>query len=86
MRALDSIKDFEGHGRLLTVRFKCYRCGTTALRPLKDCLPGDGPPMGLSDLKPPADWRNGGFYYPTFCPDCAEKYDRFMKCQETEVV
>lgn len=79
MGVLDSIKEFEGHGRLLSVVFSCWRCGCTVSRPLKDCLPSDGPPMGLYDLKPPARWRNGGFYYPTFCPDCAEKYDRFMK-------
>lgn len=78
------ITKFEGHGRLLTVRFSCWRCGKTALRPLQDCLPSDCPVRGLYDLKPPADWRDGGFYYPTFCPDCAEKYDRFMKCEEVD--
>lgn len=84
MRVLEDIKEFKGHGRLLTVQFACWRCGTTATRPLQDCLPTDGPARGLYDLKPPADWKNGGFYYPTFCPDCSEKYDRFMKGQELE--
>lgn len=84
MRALDNINSYEGHGRLLTVQFTCERCGCTASRPLQDCLPSDGPPMFLSDLKPPSSWRNGGFYYPLFCPGCAEKYDRFMKGEDAD--
>ena len=78
------VKRFEGFGRLLTVRFKCFRCGVTATRPLKDCLPLECNMRDLSDLRPPVDWRDGGFYYPTFCPDCAEKYDRFMKCEKVD--
>lgn len=73
------IPDLEGFGRTIMVRFMCYRCKTTASRPLKDCLPSDSGVRDLSDLKPPANWRNGGFYYPTFCPDCAKKYDEFMR-------
>ena len=79
MEVLRSIKNFRGHGRTLAVIFTCNRCGCEIVRALEDCLPKDGPPTGLHDLKPPSRWRNGGFYYPTFCPDCAEKYDRFMK-------
>lgn len=73
------INEFDGHGRRIMVEFMCWRCKQRVVRPLKDCLPSDGPARNLSDMKPPADWRNGGFYYPTFCPDCAKKYDEFMK-------
>lgn len=78
------LRDFEGHGRTIMVEFKCWRCNTLVCRPLKDALPSDGPMMNLSDLRPPAEWRNGGFYYPTFCPDCAKKYDEFMKGDKEE--
>ena len=73
------IKEFEGHGRKMMVEFSCYRCGKKAYKPLKNCLPSDCPVRFMSDLKAPAEWRDGGFYYPTFCPDCADKYDKFMK-------
>ena len=76
------IPDFEGHGRTIMVDFKCWRCKKIAARPLKDCLPTDGPARFMSDLRPPKEWRNGGFYYPTFCPECAEKYDKFMSGEE----
>ena len=76
------IKQFEGHGRKLTVEFMCWRCKKTDSRPLKDCLPKDAPMRDLSDLRPPANWKNGGFYHPTFCPDCAEKYEKFMRGEE----
>ena len=76
------INSFEGHGRTLMVRFMCWRCKKTVARPLKDCLPTEGPMRNLYDLTPPKDWRNGGFYYPTFCPECAEKYDHFMRGEE----
>jgi hypothetical protein len=33
---------------------------------------------GLYDLAPPADWRDGGFYYPMFCKECKEAFERFM--------
>jgi hypothetical protein len=73
------IPDFEGHGRKIMVQFTCQRCKKTALKPLKDCLPSDCPVRYLSDLETPAEWKNGGFYYPTFCPDCAKAYEQFMK-------
>ena len=73
------IPEFQGFGRTMMVEFKCRRCTNTAYRPLKDCLPTDCPVRNLSDLEPPKGWRNGGFYHPTFCPECAEKYDQFMK-------
>jgi hypothetical protein len=67
------------NGRRLMVEFKCQRCGTTATRPLKECIDEVDCPHDLTDLRPPRGWRNGGFYHPpTFCPACAEKYDRFM--------
>ena len=71
------IDRFESHGRRLMVEFTCRRCRTTAIRPLEDCL-AECDYNGLTDLKPPKDWRDGGFYYPLFCKECAEKYDRFL--------
>lgn len=76
------IPNFEGHGRTVMVQFQCYRCKTVAIRPLKDCIPNDSPVSDMSDFEAPANWRDGGFYYPTFCPDCAEKYDKFMRGEE----
>ena len=76
------IPNFEGHGRKIMVEFLCYRCKKKAIKPLKDCLPSDCPVRFMSDLKAPAEWRDGGFYYPTFCRDCAEKYDQFMRGEE----
>lgn len=83
------IKSFEGYDRrvivdfnvrVIIVEFTCRRCGAKAYKRLPDC-----PPWGrtinvsdLYDLEAPENWRNGGFYYPTFCPDCAKKYDEFM--------
>ena len=69
---------YEEFGRTMMVRFKCQRCKKTEYRPLKDCLPSDCPVRNLSDLEAPTGWRDGGFYHPTFCPECAEKYKRFM--------
>lgn len=76
------INSFEEYGRTLMVHFRCYRCKKTVERPLKDSLPRDCPVRTLSDLIPPKEWRDGGFYYPTFCPDCAKKYDQFMRGAE----
>lgn len=76
------IPDYEGHGRTIMVEFMCWRCKMRAYRPLKDSIPTDGPMVSMADLKPPKNWRNGGFYYPTFCPECAKKYDEFMKGEE----
>lgn len=73
------IPEFEGFGRTIMVQFKCYRCKAIAVRPLKDCLPSEWDVRNLSDLKAPKEWRDGGFYYPTFCPDCNVKYERFMQ-------
>ena len=76
------VPGYEGHGRRMMVEFMCQRCKTREVRPLVDCLPTDAPARGMSDLKPPKEWRDGGFYYPTFCPNCAKKYDEFMKGEE----
>ena len=73
------IKKFEGFGRKLMVKFTCRRCKVEAYRPLYDCLPSDGPVRDLYDLKAPKEWEDGGFYYPTLCPECAKKYKRFME-------
>ena len=72
------ITEFEGFDRKLMVKFTCRRCRAEAYKPLYDCLPSDCPVRFLSDLKAPKEWQDGGFYYPTFCPDCAKKYERFM--------
>ena len=76
------IPDVEGHGRKIMVQFSCYRCKKIAIKPFNDCLPSECPVRYMSDLKAPKEWRDGGFYYPTFCPDCAEKYDKFMRGEE----
>lgn len=74
------IKQYQTHGRKLMVEFKCYRCGITAIRPLKDCMEEKREYyQDLYDLRPPKEWKDGGFYYPLFCPDCARAYERFMK-------
>lgn len=73
------IDSFEGFGRTIMVRFMCYRCKRTAARKLQECRPDDHHVRDLSDLIPPEGWRDGGFYYPMFCPECAEKYDKFME-------
>lgn len=72
------IREFEGHGRKLMVEFSCRRCKTTAYKPLVDCLPSDCAARGLYDLNAPEEWKDGGFYHPTLCPECAEKYEKFM--------
>lgn len=62
------------------VEFKCYRCGSTAIRPLEECMKETSEYYrDLYDLKPPQEWKNGGFYYPLFCPECAKAYELFMK-------
>ncbi len=76
------LKEFEGYGRKIVVEFKCRRCGVTATRPLKECLPSDGPMQGLYDLLAPKGWHNGGFYYPLFCPDCGKKYYEFINGED----
>lgn len=75
------IKSCETHGRKLMVEFKCQRCGKTEIRPLEDCMEEVRTSgfRALYDLNPPKGWRNGGFYYPLFCPECEKAYDLFMK-------
>lgn len=75
------ITKFETHGRKLLVEFKCSRCKTTVTRPLKECV-DEIEYRNLYDLRPPKGWDNGGFYYPMFCPECKEAYDRFMNNEE----
>ena len=74
------ITRYETHGRKLLVEFKCYRCRTTTTRTLEECM-NDASEYyrELYDLKPPKDWKDGGFYYPMFCPKCAKEYELFMK-------
>jgi hypothetical protein len=66
------INRYQGHGRTLMVEFMCYRCKTTTIRPLEECLE-ELKECGfnyLSDLRPPKEWKDGGFHYPMFCPEC----------------
>ena len=81
------IERYKTHGRTLLVEFECYRCKKTATRPLEECMREQTERYSdLYDLTPPKDWRDGGFYYPMFCPECAKAYDKFMnaerKCEE----
>ena len=76
------IPEYEGHGRKIVVEFKCRRCKKTAYRPLEDCRPSDCDVRWLSDLIPPKEWRNGGFYYSLFCPDCAAAHERFLNMED----
>ena len=72
-------RNFETHGRKLMVEFRCRRCGKTAIRPLEECCEEARECFqALYDLKPPKGWRDGGFYYPLFCPDCKKAYEEFM--------
>lgn len=73
----------EGYGRRVMVEFTCRRCKSTTIRPLKECL-SEVDYNDISDLRPPADWEHGGFYYPTFCPDCSEAHKKFMNMEITE--
>lgn len=74
------ITRYEAHGRKLMVEFMCYRCKTTAIRPLAECMEEQKEGyQGLYDLRPPKEWKDGGFYYPLFCPECAKAYEEFMK-------
>ncbi len=76
------IPDYKGFGREIVVQFTCARCKKIVYTPLEKCTTSDYAVRYLSDLKAPKGWRDGGYYYPTFCPECAEKYDRFMKGAE----
>lgn len=79
------IDKFEMNGRRLMVEFTCRRCKKTVVRSLEICL-GEVDYNFLTDLRPPADWENGGFYYPLFCPDCSEAHKRFMNMESAEDV
>ena len=72
------INCFEEHGRRILVEFTCRRCRKTETRPLEDCRPTEYSVRGLYDLTPPNGWRDGGFYYNMFCPDCRKDYEAFM--------
>ena len=75
------IDRFEANGRRLMVEFKCRRCKITAIRPLETCL-SEVDYNSLTDLRPPADWDDGGFFYPLFCPKCAEAHEKFMNMED----
>lgn len=72
------INCFEEHGRRILVEFTCRRCRKTETRLLEDCRPNEHPVRGLYDLIPPKGWRDGGFYYNMYCPDCRKDYEAFM--------
>ena len=78
-----TINTYETHGRRLMVEFTCRRCRTRVVRPLEECMREQTECYReLYDLKPPADWEDGGFYYPLFCPECAKAYELFMNGKE----
>ena len=73
------IKTYQMNGRKLMVEFMCYRCKTTEIRPLEECMnEASEYYRDLYDLHPPTGWEDGGFYYPMFCPECKKAYERFM--------
>lgn len=75
-----NVAHYETHGRKLMVEFKCSRCKKTELRPLAECMNEQKEYFrDLYDLHPPKEWKDGGFYYPMFCPDCKKAYEDFMK-------
>lgn len=74
------IDRYEQNGRRLMVEFTCRRCKTTTTRPLQKCL-SEVDYNFLTDLRPPSDWENGGFYYPFFCPACSAAHKRFMNME-----
>lgn len=63
------------------VEFRCRRCKKTAIRPLETCM-HEVDYDSLTDFRPPKDWKNGGFYYPIFCPECAEAHQKFMNMED----
>jgi hypothetical protein len=74
-----NVNRYETHGRKLLVEFECRRCKKTITRSLKECMEEVTECYReLYDLNPPTGWQNGGFYYPLFCPDCKNAYERFM--------
>lgn len=78
------IDRFEQNGRTLMVQFECRRCKKTALKSFEKCLFDTDGYRNMTDFSPPPGWRDGGFYYPLFCPECAEKYDRFMRGEDVD--
>lgn len=74
-----NFNDFNGYGRTLCIEFKCQRCEKTEYRPVEVCSPNDFAPNDLTDFIPPRGWRNGGIYGYLLCPECAQKFDAFMK-------
>lgn len=75
------IDKFESNGRRLMVEFQCRRCKTTAIRSLKTCVE-EVDYNNLWDLRPPVDWKDGGFYYPLFCPECSAAHKKFMNMED----
>lgn len=74
-----NITQYESHGRKLMVEFECQRCRKKQLRSLEECISEVSDfNEKLYELNPPLGWRNGGFYYPLFCPDCKKAYEEFM--------
>lgn len=73
------VKSFEANGRRLSVEFTCRRCRQKAYRPLKECIGSEF--NFLTDLKPPPEWKDGGFYCPLFCPECKIAYEKFMNME-----
>ena len=73
------VRQCETHGRKLLVEFKCYRCETTVIRPLEECMKeASNYYRDLYDFKPPNGWKDGGFSSHMLCPKCAKAYEDFM--------
>ena len=80
-----NITTYESHGRRLMVEFECRRCEKKVLRTLEECMKESTECYrDLYDLNPPTGWKNGGFYYPLFCPDCKKAYDDFMNNKDVK--
>lgn len=74
------INAYHENGRTMAVMFTCRRCQKVAYRTLKESMDRDY--NGLTDLKPPEGWEDGGFYYPLFCPECSVAHKKFMNMEE----
>lgn len=67
--------------RTLMAEFKCQRCNTTAIAPLKDCRPNNEGERYLRNLNPPNGWSDH-FYGRLLCPECTQKLRDFMNMED----
>ena len=71
---------FSDNGKTLMAGFKCQRCRTTAVAPLKDCIRDDEGSRFIHNLKPPEGWSDH-FYGWLLCPECTQKLRDFMNME-----